>query len=162
MRACLSASQSSPVVSATTASAAGPASSTPDSSKVSRTAAQIRARATAAEQSEDLPPFRRVRARPGQLGVRVARVDRPTGKHVGTGRERHRPRAPEQVDVEAASRDRGAAAPRWRRRAAPAGSLLPARISRTRRANSSGSLISVPVTAVRCRPHALAWPCRSP
>ncbi len=46
-RAARSASQSAPVVSATTVSADSPASSTPDSSKVSRTAAQTRARAVA-------------------------------------------------------------------------------------------------------------------
>ncbi len=45
-RATRSASQSSPVVSATTSSADGPASSTPDSSNVSRTAAQTSARAS--------------------------------------------------------------------------------------------------------------------
>ena len=47
--ACRSASQSSPVVSATTSSADGPASSTPDSSKVSRTAAHTSARAISSD-----------------------------------------------------------------------------------------------------------------
>ena len=46
-----SSSQSSPVVSSTTESVVGPASSTPDSSNVSRTAAQTRARANASSVS---------------------------------------------------------------------------------------------------------------
>ena len=98
-RASRSASQSAPVVSATTSAAVGPASSTPDSSKVSRTAAHTRARGRRLVDPEPAGPLGGRRTRPGDLGVEVPRVDPATGEHAHAGREGHRGLAPQQVDL---------------------------------------------------------------
>ena len=98
-RATRSASQSSPVVSATTVSADGPASSTPDSSNVSRTAAQTSARAVASS----VPSRCAHSAASGPAQATAWSKSRgstpPPGKtHMPAG-ERHRGLPAQQVDL---------------------------------------------------------------
>ena len=82
-------------------SAESPASSTPDSSNVSRTAAHTSARAVAssvpsrAAHSSGLGPAQAIRV------VEVARVHAPAGEHAHAAGEGHRGLPPQQVDLEA-------------------------------------------------------------
>ena len=77
----------------------GPASRTPDSSNVSRTAAQTSARASSVEQPERRRPVGDRRPRPGDVLGEVARVDAAAGEDAHAGRERHRRLPTQQVDL---------------------------------------------------------------
>ena len=84
----------------------GPASSTPDSSNVSRTAAHTSARAVAS--SAPSRAAHSAGAGPAQADrvVEVARVDPAAGKDAHARRERHRGLAPQQVDLRTCRRPR--------------------------------------------------------
>ncbi len=129
-----SASQSSPVVSPTTDSVDGPASSTPDSSNVSRTAAATYAAAVSAEHPSRSPNHSGGGPDHESAMVASVGVDPAAGEDRHTGRERHRLLPPQQVDLRAGGRvaqqdDRGRGArlgrhPRFPRRGQSASSAI--------------------------------------
>ena len=95
-----SASHSSVLTSASTSSGVGPASRTPDSSKVSRTAAHTSARASALVAAERAAHCRRRRPGPADLGGR-RRPGRPSRRGTRASRRRRpcRLHPPQQVDL---------------------------------------------------------------
>ena len=85
--------------------ASGPASRTPDSSNVSRTAAHTSDRASGSSQVSARRPGGRRRPDPGVVGDAPRRAGRPSrrGRRMHPGGEGHRRRPPQQVDLRAAA-----------------------------------------------------------